>query len=606
MMQHSKLKKIILTLFTVLVVIILSTTLFACHKKDDKKREREIKERNDSVASVENSILNAIDNRWSMNLNVDKTAELSNAADFILMREWTRAVGNVVNNSSLQTSKIKALKDELLSENGQKLLKDFQNNAEFIIPIVKTVGFTPEDVALLAYDLVYALINDVGDVLERSEKILGEVNMCENLNREAKAGIDRSIVEIYKAKDAYIPKESEKENMLKSIAAAKEPLVDLVSFLYNMSLDAITDNVYSMITGGGGALSDISNGEIAGIATALQNNVSALKTSLNAEAIGNLNSVLKLVIDKFDNNYVSYSLYAEIVHYAKYLNILIDAIPSICDLGMAAIGNFKNDAFLTEFKDYVEKNEALDKDTQGDVIGYNNSLFAFKLIYNTVNKFTYEDVRKMIENAILTDDYQKVTPIIILDIALNAKGLEDADYDGNEPLKNLKFTDHGEITGEDFMSMVNVLMLNMSLDAFKKTYYEYNLETNTDKKNSLLSRLDMYASLCGFKDILGADMQNPYSRVDNTKAWYEYYLTVGIDAANAITKRLSETIKNDILSFANVYYNDENSDMRKAFSKLVYFDYASVMPGEAEYEEFYNAMWDSSMYGVYTLLTMFN
>ena len=124
------------------LVLLMSASLVACNNRGNVAQ----KERANQTSRVEQTFLSGIKEKWSANLSDEEIATLENAGDYVVTKGWTSLVCDVVNASSLQTAKIKSLADSLESEEGKKLLKEFSNNAELLVPMLKQIGLTASDV----------------------------------------------------------------------------------------------------------------------------------------------------------------------------------------------------------------------------------------------------------------------------------------------------------------------------------------------------------------------------------------------------------------------------------------------------------------------------
>jgi len=146
-------KKVLYFICAALVLILCASLLFACNT-EKKRLERERQERQKSAYSVEEAFLNGLDEDWTRNMRSGDIALLDKAGDYIVVEGWTHTVCDVLVKSDLQTAKIKALAEAIRSESGKKLIADFGANAELILPLLKQVDLTPDDISFLVYDML--------------------------------------------------------------------------------------------------------------------------------------------------------------------------------------------------------------------------------------------------------------------------------------------------------------------------------------------------------------------------------------------------------------------------------------------------------------------
>ena len=160
--MKKNLSKAISVLFAVMLTAVTAVALFACNNRNDNDADAKL--RADNVAALKDRLLNAADEKWSGEMDNADVAALKNAGDYVVAAGWADLICDVFEGSALQTGKLTSLKNYVLSEDGQKLLKDFEGNAELLIPLMRAVGFTPTDISNLTYDLLCALVSDSGKI----------------------------------------------------------------------------------------------------------------------------------------------------------------------------------------------------------------------------------------------------------------------------------------------------------------------------------------------------------------------------------------------------------------------------------------------------------
>ncbi|HBP51971.1 MAG TPA: hypothetical protein DD626_01540, partial [Clostridiales bacterium] len=128
-----KKSKSILILLLVLVLI-LCASLVACNKKGQTDAQEE---RARQVERAEQTFLVGLNSEWNANLSDEDVAKLDTAGDYVVTKGWTSLVCEVLKDSSLQTAKIQTFADTLESEDGKKLLEEFSQNAELLVPLLK-------------------------------------------------------------------------------------------------------------------------------------------------------------------------------------------------------------------------------------------------------------------------------------------------------------------------------------------------------------------------------------------------------------------------------------------------------------------------------------
>ena len=178
------LSKAISVLFAVMLTAVTAVALFACNNRNDNDADAKL--RADNVAALKDRLLNAADEKWSGEMDNADVAALKNAGDYVVAAGWADLICDVFEGSALQTGKLTSLKNYVLSEDGQKLLKDFEGNAELLIPLMRAVGFTPTDISNLTYDLLCALVSDSGNTVDAIISRLAELKKISGITHPCK------------------------------------------------------------------------------------------------------------------------------------------------------------------------------------------------------------------------------------------------------------------------------------------------------------------------------------------------------------------------------------------------------------------------------------
>lgn len=542
------------------LLLTLCVCLFACNnKKPDPAKERA-----DAVASVENAFMSGISSDWTNSLDEASLKERDDAGDYIVTLGWTRMICSVVSDSDLQTAKIKSLANALSSQNGKTLLGDFEKNAELLIPLLKEVGFTPNDMSAIVYDLTCAMVSKgYKTICEIYNRLIDvEQTMRQSaISGKALDNVVKNRLSISVAKSDFVTTDAEKAEMLTAFDNAKNALSRLVSFAYNMSVNAITDDLYGKLFDDSGALGEITDGEIATLVDTLLLNVQDLKNALGRKEVDSLNAALDLVIDKFDKKIVSSAIYAQIVKYAKYAYMVVDVIPTICDVVTSSDNLLSSEGFIKDFLSAMQSGNELNTATKR----INQSILVSRAILNLTGEGGY-DKQKLVNIvdeiiAANTGEYQKAVPLFTLDLMFNFSSLYDSIKDDSD-------ADMWEVVHSDVMTMdalgtqvALVFSFDSGFDNFKETYYNY---TRGDATQAQLRRA---FDRCSF----GNFIENGRAFTTDelyTSDWYDYYVTIGLNAVNdKVAKVLKDNVAADIKAFVEDYFV-EQSQMKAAIQTL--------------------------------------
>lgn len=546
------------------LVLLMSASLVACNNRGNAAQ----KERAKQTSRVEQTFLSGINEKWSANLSDEEIATLENAGDYVVTKGWTSLVCDVVNASSLQTAKIKSLADSLESEEGKKLLKEFSNNAELLVPMLKQIGLTASDVSTLAYDLISKLISDgrttVSNIVDRLDNVK-DVMIRNSASAAALENVSANRAVLNLAKQSLNATDAQKSEMQSALSNAQSAMSELIAFAYDTSVNTLTDELYSKLFGDDGALSNVSESELATLVSALLSNVSRLKNALTQSEIEKLDVALDLFISNFDNKSISSAVYSQIIKYAKYAYMAVDVIPSLCDVALASKDVMSNKDFITDFLSVVKLDE--EKKLNESTSSLNKLILSARLIDGVMQsgKFDQNGINALIDRVCKqgTEGYQKAMPLIILDLLLNVSDLvKEMDGDTLRPT-------HPDIIDKDTLTiMLGSLLFSANIEKMKQAYYDFEL--NPTQEN--LTALYNIAGFTGIEGLLGekCPYQLPVQLTDEVmsdiKNWFNWQIGKIAAVSNKIAACIP-SVKADLKAFISDYYA-ENSPSKAAIKQI--------------------------------------
>jgi len=559
-----KKSKSILILLLVLVLI-LCASLVACNKKGQTDAQEE---RARQVERAEQTFLVGLNSEWNANLSDEDVAKLDTAGDYVVTKGWTSLVCEVLKDSSLQTAKIQTFADTLESEDGKKLLEEFSQNAELLVPLLKRVGLTSGDVSSLAYDLVSKLIQSgsktVSQIVDRLDGVK-DVMIRNGASAAAVQNVSENRVVLNLAKQSLNATDAQKREMQSALDNAKNAFGELIAFAYDTSVNTLTDELYSKIFEEDGALSNVSESELSTLVGALLGNVSKLKNALSQSEVEKLNAALNLFIENFDDKNISSQVYAQIMIYAKYAYMVVDVIPSLCEVAEASREVISSKAFIEDFLSCVklENDKTLDDSTKT----FNKLVLAAKVIDGIMaeGRFDQNSINVLIDRVCEQgkEGYQKAMPVIILDLLLNVSDL--VNEEGDE-----KYTPaHSDVIDADTIALMAVSVLfSTYVEQMKQAYYDF--EMNPTQAN--LQALRDKTVGCNIESIL--DESCPYvitfpldeSNIPYIKLWYQWHINK-IDAVSQKITSCVDSVKADLKLFVSDFFA-ENSESREAMKQI--------------------------------------
>lgn len=582
-------RKFISALLVVLVAVMCASLLFACN--DDNDPEKDARERAESVSAVKSDILKAIDGKWSGSLTDTEIASLDNAGDYIVVEGWADMICEVFKASSLQTGKLKALKNAVASKDGQTLLADFDENAELLIPVMRAAGFTPTDISNLFYDLLCSLVKDSGKVIDGMSEKLNRVKTSSAIGITARNNINLCLQNLSKAKTEFVPNAERQQQMLSAFDKAKSPMSELVAFAYNMSIGTINDSIFDAVFGADGALTDITDSEINTIISTLLRNVSNLKSALGGENIANLDNAMKLVIDNFDKDGDLYPLYAQVVRYAKYAYMFVDVIPAVCDMVGSAGKIFDDTALIGQLREVAGATLNDNAET------FNGAILISKILLKITEDFTADELCAIVDGIGVPtqSEYQKAMPLLALDVALNISSLFKIDGEGN--VDDAFTAKHPDLIGnDDLQVMVGAIYLNMNFDNFRQVYSDYK------NGKATFSQLQNAKNKCCFDNF---GIENPYDEFNASvrDSWYNYYVNNGIEIANRKCAELSQKVVADVKLFIKEFYAENSASKPPVIEMAGWQLFAEELSNE-DAEQYQTTIAESEIYGILMLLAV--
>lgn len=558
-----KSKSILILLFV--LVLILCASLVACNKKGQTDAQ---KERVRQVERAEQTFIAGINSQWSATLSNEDIAKLDTAGDYVVTKGWTSLVCEVLKDSSLQTAKIKTFANTLESEDGKKLLKEFSQNAELLVPLLKRIGLTSSDVSSLAYDLVSKLIQSgsktVSQIVDRLDDVK-DVMIQNGASAAAVQNVSENRVVLNLAKQSLNATEAQKREMQSALDNAKNAFGELIAFAYDTSVNTLTDELYSKIFAEDGALSNVSESELATLVGALLGNVSKLKNALSQSEVEKLNAALNLFIENFDDKNISSQVYSQIMIYAKYAYMVADVIPSLCEVVEASRNVISSKAFIEDFLSCVKlENDGVLDDTTNT---FNKLVLAARVIDGIMaeGRFDQNAINALIDRVCEQgkDGYQKAMPVIVLDLLLNVSDL--VNKKGDESYVPA----HPDIMDTNTLALMIVsLLFAYNVEKMKQAYYDFEINSTQANFKALYDK----TVGCNIEGIL--DESCPYvitfpldeSNIPYIKLWYQWHINK-IDAVSQKITSCVDSVKTDLKLFVSDFFA-EKSESREAMKQI--------------------------------------
>ncbi len=588
--MKSKTLKLIPILLIIVVALSLCAGLFGCDK-DKKQRERDEKLRVQSVETIEDAFLNILDEGWSANMSDEQLVATANVGDYIVAKGWTQLFCDTLYASALQTAKLRNLSDALTSDEGNALLENFNENAELLLPVLREVGFTKEDISALFYDLVTALVGrsretlmDIGDELMRVRQMKGlTVASAQNLGT--------CIGDISAAIEDLAPTQSEKTEMLNAFEEASDAVEATIGFAYDMFFNTLSDEMWSDLFEGG-ALENISDSEIEIVMDSMLDSIDDLRKVLTTQNVRRLNAALSMFISNFDEEELSSVMFAQIVTYAKSVNMFVGATHMALDV-VSSVGEvIGTPQMIANIKDNAESWQA---DSPTKV--YNAAALFASLTQNFMGR--YDEASLCAEFDGLAElcgsgsdcDIDQAALLMGVDLLLNLAGIDPSAQEDSF------FVRHPDaVSGDDLTDMISAaFFMKWNLDSFKENYYKFR------RGEAQLSNVIAALNRCNFAE-LGVQFSEGAITAENVGRAYGFFMSEGLAAVKRHIAPLIAKAVRDIKMFVSDYYA-EGSAYRAALEKIAEREFVNASPSQEMMDELNKDLVDCGMFGIVYLLT---
>lgn len=586
--MKSKFLKILSALLVVALLLALIVACAGCNK-DKKRRAQEAKDRASAVSQIEDTVLNAIDDDWALNMTDEEIAKLAAPGDYAVAKGWTKLFGDVLQASSLQTAKLGNLSSAMRSQQGEALLEDVGKNAEFLLPLLREVGFTKEDVSELFYDLSSALVKDSGTVLNDTLEELNRLANLSGITLEAYSNIMVCLGDVNAAKYDLVPSDSEKERIIEAFESARAPIDAAIGFAYEMFFNSISDDMWKDLFASDGALENITDREIELVMDSLISNLDSLGQALTPANVELINNALDLLIVNFDEEELTSVLFEQIIIYAKFANMLVGATPMLLELLSSAGRVFGTPEVIAELRQ-----NASGWDSENGSMLNNASVLTARLVKDFMNSYDAASLKGVIDSLFRQSgggvaanfDIDKSALLLAVDVLINiADVLLNGQY---EEMFGVRHPD--VITSETLEDMLGfAFFMAPNISTLKDTYRKYR------RGEARVSDFNSAVRSCRF-DLVGVVFEDNISD-DNIKDAYEFYIVEGVLAVEKKMAELTETAKRDIQLYVDDFYNADN-DRVEALDRLAERKLVNGALSDAQQQELKKELSASGLFGI--------
>lgn len=546
--------KTVTLLFAIILTLVLGASLFACNKGSG---EDETVKRNNADAGFVDAVLSGVNPEWSADMSVETLAGRKDAGEYVLVSEWCKFFGDVLNASPVVTSSVNALSSFLTSETGKALLSaisapsDDKIEVDFsqLISTFNEIGVTSSDLTEILYLTIFGLLDKYEAVFDRCSDRLSEIRDAPGISDEVKSAVSTALVNVGAAKGSFESFADAGERIKSLLNEAKTGLSAIVDFAFGISSTAFTGNLLDSLTGG--ALDNISENETVAYVSGIVRDVSKLKSALTDEQISSISEALKLLLDKTDalnvNSAGFGTLFLKISETLKYVYSAVDYIPLMCDL-------FKNASSAIDVSFVTGLKAAFAEGAPAA----NKGIYMAKLISAAFSEENKADIICALTEKI--DEQTERSKIYVLmqaDLALNALAFT---YSNTVDNANPDISSSADIlplfmSNDDLIGIMSLMMIDSQIASFKDAYAAFKDDPTTSgylsgKAQALI-------------DYSGKDPLDEPSVVEFTGEWYNCILFDVEEKLAADYEKYGNIVKNDLkimineFLFDGYYFNDE-------------------------------------------------
>lgn len=546
-MRKRRICKFLVAMVAAAMVAALCFTLVACNG-DAKRKRRDAQERAESVRRIEDDMLAAMGEGWSVDMTDEGLIALDRPGDYIVAKGWTALFGDTLEASVLQTAKLKRFATVTSSEEGKALMSDFADNAEHILPLLREVGLTKEDISTLFYDMTASLIKECGGTLNAIFDELMSARQLAGLGAAGRENVSECIADINAAKTDLVPSESRKQEMTAAFEDARGAIEGTIAFAYDMFFGALSDDMWEQLFASDGALVNITDSEIELVVSALLQNISALKATFTDEQIVKLNGAFDLLIDCFDEEVLTSVLYGQVVTYAKYANMIVGAAPLLLDVISAAGKTLGTPDMLAQLRDNFEGWNMED----GTMLN-NVAVMTAKAVTEFLDGYDAASLKAALNRMMTMSGAGKAGAAFDMDIsalilAVDAMiNIADTHLDEEGNSVNIRHED--ALSQQNITDMFySAFALRANLEKFKRAYFDFR-RGDTDRIHFLNA-----LNACGFARLGVVYDNNAEITQDNVAEAYEFYMRDGVAAIKTKMSALTVKAARDMEMFVDDYY----------------------------------------------------
>ena len=535
--MKNKFAKILI--LTIVVALMLAT--FVSCIDDEIPTDEQL--RKDALALLKGQIMDSLNDLWTGNMTEENIAGLANAGDYYIALGWANFATEVVDESGLQTAKIKGLADFMKSDDGVKLL---QGEGLQILDFVTLAGLTNTDTENLVYTAIVLFLNEGDKIFAGAVDNINSLSSNPTLSSATRQNLNDALAKLNVGSKSFLNTVKSRQNAVQALKDAKSGLKTIVSFVYNNTVyfsNNANDGFFDGLSKG--TLDGATSSEIATYLGAMFDSIQSMIEGIEGQ-IDKVNVALDALSEVYDGIVVDNKVINDIfgiVEDSKTLTALIPMLSKVVDNGrnIALKSNGTDHLFVDEIKIVLGEGYAYQgSDTSAnELIGYIRMGLALSGIDYKATGDTFA-VQKAGAKAFVKDVIDRLYGADNEVQKSNAMLLCAALY-----LDSPSGTMIGDIPA---IRVCEYWLANLYLDNFKKLYTKYSVGVEVDAM-ALRTTAQVLMRYVTGEDVV--DVGTDYSKV-----WFD-------DVCNQVeTKMYNEinecypAVKNDIDDKVDKFFNE--------------------------------------------------
>ena len=343
-------KKFLVCIALVLCLLLLVTMFVACNKNEDlnEDKQKETENREAAILALSNTLLSADSDTWKANMSDDEIAALSDAGDYIISNSWIDFFCDVILDADIRTSKIEAINRvaaEAIKEEKERRQKassqadttnDISEDAKSVFEYVKLFvsksDLLGKEMATLAYELLYKVIDEADLVYAEAETICSKISERGDLSPETRENIHAARKEIERATTylhAQLP-ETTQQDLIEQMAKAEEDFHSIFTTMYN-TLAILSVDISSLTGGGegGSSMSSLSTQDILNVLSSLKKTIAESNNYFknNQESVADVSEILKNISKVIDTMVATNNIIGTVVSVVRYSGTVLSVLP---------------------------------------------------------------------------------------------------------------------------------------------------------------------------------------------------------------------------------------------------------------------------------------